>query len=288
MEDDVFPDNRWGATTRGFDHYFGTDVPNWPPYCFIENDRTIGIPTEFLPKRLLGNNQASVAGPALKDWTLEPILPALRDRAIQFITASARDHKPFFLYMPLTTPHTPLAVNENWRGVSGLNAYADLVLETDAAVGAVIAAIDAAGQRERTLIIFTSDNGCAPYIDVAHLEQAGIIPAVLFEATSPMPGKEATAFRSWSAGRASWQRAPCAVNWFIMQMSWQRWRESWKSRCRRMWGRTVSACCRSCAGVPSPCAAMQSAIHPTASRASSWRVEADLREGVGRLGEGGG
>ena len=34
-----------GPTTRGFDHYFGTDVPNWPPYCFIENDRTVGIPT---------------------------------------------------------------------------------------------------------------------------------------------------------------------------------------------------------------------------------------------------
>ena len=38
-----------GPTTRGFDSYFGTDVPNWPPYCFLENDRTTGIPTEFLP-----------------------------------------------------------------------------------------------------------------------------------------------------------------------------------------------------------------------------------------------
>jgi arylsulfatase A len=33
-----------GPTSRGFDHYFGTDVPNWPPYCFIEDDRTVGIP----------------------------------------------------------------------------------------------------------------------------------------------------------------------------------------------------------------------------------------------------
>jgi arylsulfatase A len=38
-----------GPTTRGFDSYFGTDVPNWPPYCFIENDRTIGIPSVPLP-----------------------------------------------------------------------------------------------------------------------------------------------------------------------------------------------------------------------------------------------
>ncbi|MEO8495536.1 MAG: sulfatase-like hydrolase/transferase, partial [Planctomycetota bacterium] len=42
-----------GPITRGFDVYFGTDVPNWPPYCFIENDRTSGIPSEFLPARLL-------------------------------------------------------------------------------------------------------------------------------------------------------------------------------------------------------------------------------------------
>ena len=38
-----------GPTTRGFDYYFGVDVPNWPPYCFIENDRTLGVPSEFLP-----------------------------------------------------------------------------------------------------------------------------------------------------------------------------------------------------------------------------------------------
>ena len=70
-----------GPITRGFDMYFGTDVPNWPPYCFIENDRTLGIPTGFLPRRLLGNNQASQQGPALKDWKLEEILPELTVRA---------------------------------------------------------------------------------------------------------------------------------------------------------------------------------------------------------------
>ena len=46
-----------GPITRGFDSYFGVDVPNWPPYCYIEDDRTVGLPSEFLPARLLGNNQ---------------------------------------------------------------------------------------------------------------------------------------------------------------------------------------------------------------------------------------
>src|SRR5690606_25588360 len=99
-----------GPTTRGFDEYFGTDVPNWPPYAFIENDRTVGIPTEFLPSNLLGNNLASLPGPALEGWKLEGVLPALTDRACQYIEKRAAGGEPFFLYLPLTTPHTPLAV----------------------------------------------------------------------------------------------------------------------------------------------------------------------------------
>jgi len=189
-----------GPTTRGFDRYFGTDVPNWPPYCFIENNRTVGIPTEFLPARLFVTNQASMQGPALAGWTLEPILPALQDRAVKFITAASQEKRPFFLYMPLTSPHTPLAVNEKWRGASGLNDYADFVLETDAVVGAVLDAIDAAGQRDNTIVVFTSDNGCAPYIDAAGLEKLGHFPS------GPLRGYKSDA---WEGGH----RVPFIVRW---------------------------------------------------------------------------
>ncbi len=51
-----------GPITRGFDSYFGTDVPNWPPYCFIADDRTIGIPAELLPADKLTSNLASLPG----------------------------------------------------------------------------------------------------------------------------------------------------------------------------------------------------------------------------------
>ena len=116
-----------GPITRGFDSYFGTDVPNWPPFCFIQQDRTLGIPSEFLPARLLEKNLASVPGPAVADWKLEPILPALAERAVATIAEVAAnirnqtDARPLMLYMPLTSPHTPLAVNAAWRGKSGLN-----------------------------------------------------------------------------------------------------------------------------------------------------------------------
>ncbi len=189
-----------GPITRGFDEYFGTDVPNWPPYCFIENDRTIGIPSEFLPAKLLKNNQASLQGPALPGWTLEPILPALGDRACDYIERSAQRAEPFFLYMPLTSPHTPLAVNKPFQGKSGLNLYADFVMETDAVVGRVLEAIDNAGVADNTLVIFTSDNGCAPYVGAKQLEAKGHFPS------GPYRGYKADV---WEGGH----RVPFFVRW---------------------------------------------------------------------------
>jgi len=167
-----------GPTTRGFDVYVGTNVPNWPPYCFIENDRTIGITTTLLPKTDFQHNRASTQGPALEGWRLEDVLPTLRDRAVAFIEESAKDGMPFLLYMPLTTPHTPLAVNEAWKGKSGLgNACADLIMETDAVVGDVLTALDRTGQTATTLVIFSSDNGFAPYVGATELERQGHFPS---------------------------------------------------------------------------------------------------------------
>ncbi|MFO0867765.1 MAG: arylsulfatase [Pirellulales bacterium] len=189
-----------GPTTRGFDEYFGTDVPNWPPYCFIEGDRTVGIPSELLAVEKLRQNQASLQGPALPDWQLEPILPALGDRAVKFITTQAQAQQPFLLYLPLTAPHTPLAVNAEWRGTSGLNDYADFVRETDAVVGRVLAALEASGVADDTLVLFTADNGCAPYIGKAELEQRGHYPS------GPLRGAKADA---WEGGH----RVPFVVRW---------------------------------------------------------------------------
>ena len=167
-----------GPTTRGFDTYFGTDVPNWPPYCFIADDRTVGIPTTLLPPSEFQHHRASTQGPALADWRLEAVLPALRDRAVAFIEEAAKGAPPFLLYLPLTSPHTPLAVNDPWRGKSGLdNACADLVMETDAVVGDVLAALERAGVGENTLVVFTSDNGFAPYVGAAALEARGHFPS---------------------------------------------------------------------------------------------------------------
>ena len=190
-----------GPTTRGFDEYFGTDVPNWPPYCFIENDRTVGIPSVLQPRANFAKNLASLQGPALPGWQLDAILPALTDRACQVITAQAQARNPFLLYMPLTSPHTPISVAKEWQGRSELgHPYADFVMQTDAAVGKVLEAIKASGIEDNTLVIFTSDNGCAPYVGAKDLEAKGHFPS------GPLRGYKADA---WEGGH----RVPFIVRW---------------------------------------------------------------------------
>lgn len=189
-----------GPTARGFDAYFGTDVPNWPPYCFIENDRTVGIPTEFLPARLFRNHLASVPGPALADWKLEAILPALVDRASEYIRRQAQTGRPFLLYLPLTAPHTPLAVNAEWKGKSGLVPYADFVMETDAAIGRVLDALERSGAASNTLVLLTSDNGCASYVGAKEMEAKGHFPS------GPLRGYKTSV---WEGGH----RVPFIVRW---------------------------------------------------------------------------
>ncbi|MCA9223859.1 MAG: arylsulfatase [Planctomycetales bacterium] len=189
-----------GPTAVGFDEYFGTDVPNWPPYCFIENDRTVGVPSEYADPKLFAKNQASQQGPALAGWTLEPILPTLGDRAAAFIKREAKTPEPFLLYMPLTAPHTPLAVDKPWKDKSELNLYADFVMETDAVVGQVLKALEQSDAADNTLVFFTSDNGCAPYIGAAELEEKGHYPS------GPLRGYKADA---WEGGH----RVPFIVRW---------------------------------------------------------------------------
>ncbi|GAB4135976.1 MAG: arylsulfatase [Thermogutta sp.] len=179
-----------GPTTRGFHEYFGTDVPNWPPFCFIDNDRTVGIPQELLPDRYFDAQplMASQPGPAVEGWRFEPILPTITRRACEFIRRCTGQGTPFLLYLPFTSPHEPLAVNSEWMGKSGLHIYADFVMETDHAVGEVLRALDDAGISQNTLVIFTSDNGKAQYTGAAELERLG------HYSSGPFRGYKASAY----------------------------------------------------------------------------------------------
>jgi arylsulfatase A len=145
-----------GPTTRGFDYYFGTDVPNYPPYCFLENDRTVGIPSATAP---VGRDSFNIAGPMLPGWKLVDVLPALEKRAVEYVEKTAKEDKPFFLYLPLTSPHYPVVPSAAFKGKSQVGDYGDFVMQTDYVVGRVLDALIRSGAAENTLVILTSDNG---------------------------------------------------------------------------------------------------------------------------------
>ena len=143
-----------GPVARGFDYYFGTIVPNYPPYCFIENDRTVGLPSQ--PTTGSGFN---IPGPMLPGWKLEDILPALTTHAVQWIEATAQAKEPFFLYFALTSPHYPVVPAQDFIGKTKVGAYGDFVYQTDWSIGQVLDALQRTGVAGKTLVFFTSDNG---------------------------------------------------------------------------------------------------------------------------------
>lgn len=144
-----------GPKNAGFDYNFGDDVPNYPPYTFIENENVTAVPTVDKPKSLFGT-----PGKMVKDWSLENVMPTITQKAVDFITKSAKTKdKPFFMYFALTAPHTPIAPLTQFKGKSKAGRYGDFVYEVDWSVGQINKALKDNGIDDNTIVIFTSDNG---------------------------------------------------------------------------------------------------------------------------------
>jgi arylsulfatase A-like enzyme len=174
---------RNGPNAVGFDTYFGISASlDMVPYTFIENDRVTASPTEDRDFPMVEGKASPRArkGPAAPGFDPADVLSRLAARGTGYIAERAKSGKPFFMYMPLTAPHTPVMLTPQWRGKSGINPYADFVMATDAAVGKVLAALDEHGAANDTLIFFTSDNGCAPLADFPELLKHGHNPNYKF------------------------------------------------------------------------------------------------------------
>ena len=120
---------------HGFDEYFGIPYSNDMKPCPVMR------------------GEEELEEPAVQ----ETLTPRYTDEALQFIRKNK--DKPFFLYLPYTFPHTPLFASDRFRGKSLRGLYGDVVEESDWSVGEILKGLRELNLDEKTLVIFTSDNG---------------------------------------------------------------------------------------------------------------------------------
>lgn len=148
-----------GPLDQGFDRYFGDGTINFPPYCWIENDRFLTIPTKpVIKSKPLAGGGSFRPGPMAEGWNPYDILPTITQKTVEWIGEQKTD-QPFFAYLAFNSPHYPIVPNKEFHGKSRAGFYGDFMIETDAMVGKVLDALEKNGLTENTLIIFTADNG---------------------------------------------------------------------------------------------------------------------------------
>jgi|GEM_PF-234720 len=152
-----------GPLAHGFDYYFGDTVINFPPYAWIENDRVIGEPDRMVDASLFGEVKEGTwearPGPMVAGWDPYENIPTTTEKAITKIHEYAAQEQPFFMLFSFPSPHAPIIPADEFDGRSNAGPYGDYVVQTDEVCGELIAALEAAGVSENTIVIFTADNG---------------------------------------------------------------------------------------------------------------------------------
>ncbi|GAB5518538.1 MAG: hypothetical protein RhofKO_07890 [Rhodothermales bacterium] len=189
-----------GPNEMGFDHYFGIPASlDIPPYVYFEDGRIVQAPTDSIDAEV-----GCCMGPFYREGEIAPdfdiyqTTPVLADRAVDYIDQAAATDEPFFLYVPLPSPHTPWVPTPAFDGTSQAGQYGDFVAQVDGVVGQVLEALDANGLAENTLIAVTSDNGA--YWPDSEIERFG------HRANGPWRGMKADI---WEAGH----RVPLLMRW---------------------------------------------------------------------------
>ncbi|MGI9265049.1 MAG: sulfatase-like hydrolase/transferase, partial [Gammaproteobacteria bacterium] len=162
---------------HGFDEFYGLAYSNnmWPFH-----PRTFEEPGED-PRLTAARNRAELTGyqgqgnsfPRGRGYPNLPLYDGDRivefnslqdtfgtrfvDEGINFINRNSSG--PFFLYLALTAPHTPLHPASEFIGTSARGLYGDAVHEIDDGVGRILTRLNTLGIADNTLVMFISDNG---------------------------------------------------------------------------------------------------------------------------------
>lgn len=161
---------RFLPLNHGFDEYTGLPYSNdmWP----VDWDGTAPAKNTsrlYYPRLPLieGNTPIDYID-NLKDQ--EKLTTLYTEKAVDFIKRNKK--KPFFLYLPHSMAHVPIAVSEKFAGKSGQGLWADMMLEVDWSVNRILTTLKEQGLDENTIVIFTSDNG--PWLNFGdHAGSAG-------------------------------------------------------------------------------------------------------------------
>ena len=160
MEVDFSKPIKDGPRTLGFDYFFGTAActTDDPPWCFIENEYTLGIPNIVSPEDPADEDRELLMVPG---WRHEDADIEFTNKAIAFIEkqVESKPENPFFVYLPLSVPHIPWLPPDCVKGKSKAGPRGDQVVLFDWSVGQVVKTLDKLGISDNTLLIVTSDNG---------------------------------------------------------------------------------------------------------------------------------
>ena len=173
---------------KGFDYFYGIPASlNYGVLAWFEGRYAKVPPTQYTQKKPNqialsdyrikppydhNTNELSPANPVTgqirgqleiaPDFVDSECLTRFTDKAIEWIqkqTNERKNEKPFFLYLPYTSPHKPVIPIEPFRGQSEAGAYGDFIIETDWHIGRILKLLDDQKLADNTLIVFTSDNG---------------------------------------------------------------------------------------------------------------------------------
>ena len=175
-----------GPVDHGFDHFFGIPASmNYGILTYLENNLVLDSPSLWTKKKAVTDPRSFRDYVNPNDYRMTPpyqeepgqgsgwvevaesfndelVLETLAAKAVDYIKGAAKEAlqgKPFFLYLPLTSPHLPHCTHPDFKGKSECGNYGDFMQETDHRVGQVLDALEANGITDNTLVIFSSDNG---------------------------------------------------------------------------------------------------------------------------------
>jgi len=181
-------------TKQGFDSYFGipysNDMTIDPKHARFAKDCVFreGMSAETAIQEAIRNTVPLMRGEEIVEYPADQTTLTRRytEEASQFLKANQA--KPFFLYLPHSMVHVPLASSEAFKGKSGGGPLGDATQEIDWSVGQILQTLEELKLDTKTLVIFTSDNGAAT------------------GSSAPWRGKKGSSFEGGV-------REPCIMRW---------------------------------------------------------------------------